>query len=205
MIELQIHSYIKAIDNQNIDEIKNLKNKTIYKNIVSEIYNNGLLTSERLQFIIKNGYEYLKITSSLIKQLLEENEFELLDIIFNNIKLFDNEIIITLLNHRKNNTSLSKSELDQLLENYALSTKKDKEIWKDFYYSNYIYFINACSSGKLNLVKYLKNKFEIDINKANKNGETPLFYACKSGNEMLVKYLIEQGANIDIKKRGYVT
>jgi len=77
---------------------------------------------------------------------LEEDNIEFLDIIFDNIKLFDNEFIIKLLLHQKNKIPLSIPELNQLLENYTLSTTKDKEIWEKFYYSSYIYFINACLS-----------------------------------------------------------
>jgi len=36
-----------------------------------------------------------------------------------------------------------------------------------------------------------------NINKANENGETPLFISCKNGNEAIVKYLVKKGANID--------
>jgi len=54
MIELeQINQFIKAIDNKNIDEIKTLKNNIISKDITFDIYRNNLLTSERLNFIIK--------------------------------------------------------------------------------------------------------------------------------------------------------
>ena len=36
-----------------------------------------------------------------------------------------------------------------------------------------------------------------DINRENMGSETPLFYACSSGNEAIVKYLVELGADID--------
>jgi len=65
----------------------------------------------------------------LLKHLLKDDNFELLDIIFNNnIKLFDNEIIIKFLLCYKYKKPLSKSELNQLINNYNLSTKKDKYI-----------------------------------------------------------------------------
>jgi len=35
------------------------------------------------------------------------------------------------------------------------------------------------------------------MNKKNRNKETPLFTACENGNEPLVKYLVELGANIN--------
>ena len=34
------------------------------------------------------------------------------------------------------------------------------------------------------------------INKENLFGVTPLFYVCKSGNEDLIEYLVDHGANI---------
>jgi len=35
-----------------------------------------------------------------------------------------------------------------------------------------------------------------NVNKENNDGETPLFIACKFGNEIKVQYLVEHGANI---------
>jgi len=63
-----------------------------------------------------------------------------------------------------------------------------------FYHSCNIYFINACSSGKFNFVKFFINEHEIiNINIKNEEDETILFYACLSGNENLVKYLVRNG------------
>lgn len=93
------------------------------------------------------------------------------------------------------------SELEEYIDYYALPIKKDKDIWNDFYHSNYIYLINTCLNGKDNLVHYFKNDFGMNINITNRNGETPLFYACKSRNVEVLKYLIEQGANINIKSK----
>ena len=50
----------------------------------------------------------------------------------------------------------------------------------DCYFSSHIYLMHAYWNGKLIL-----------------NNEAPLFSACLSGNENLVKYLIEQGADIN--------
>jgi len=48
---------------------------------------------------------------------------------------------------------------------------------------------------KKNIIKYLI-KHGADVNKENKNEETPLYCACQEGNEKIVKYLIECGADI---------
>ena len=42
-----------------------------------------------------------------------------------------------------------------------------------------------------------------DINIENNDGETPLFYACKSRNEAVIKYLVEE-LEIDINKENKV-
>ena len=111
--------------------------------------------------------------------MLKEDNFELLDIIFNNnIKLFDGNFILELLLLRKNNIPLSKSELEQRIDNYKLLTTKEiiennENIWCDCFYSSHIYLIHACLSGKFNLVKYL-NKLGLDINKIYRSGKSPL-------------------------------
>ena len=87
---------------------------------------------ERLGFIIKNECKNLGVTLSLIKRLLDGDKFEFLDIIFNNIKLFDNDFIIKLLIFQKNCIPLSTSKLNQLIGNYILSVKKDEKIWDSF-------------------------------------------------------------------------
>ena len=51
------------------------------------------LNSERLQFIVKNCTKYLNISSSLIKQLMKDNNKELLEILFkNHLNFFDNNL-----------------------------------------------------------------------------------------------------------------
>ena len=56
----------------------------------------------------------------------------------------------------------------------------------------------ACFNENDAIVKCLI-KHGADINKVNKNGETPLFWACYSRHEVIVIYLVENGAEIIIK------
>ncbi|KAL6628014.1 ankyrin repeat-containing domain protein [Neocallimastix sp. 'constans'] len=196
---LRIDSYVKAIDDKNIDEIKFLQNNNSIKSkdIVFELYNKDLLTSERLHNIVEIDYKYLKVTSYLIKQLLKDDNLKLLDIIFNNFKFFNNEFIVNMILKWKNNIPESTIELTKLIKNYSLSTKKNKRFLFDWNYSSYVYLVNACECGKISLVKYLI-EHGLDINKENIQGQSLLFYACSGGNENLVKYLIEQkGADIN--------
>ena len=105
---------VDAIDNKNIIEIKKLNNNfnKKYKNnknnkidIIFELYNNNLLTVERLQFILSDCSKYLNISSDLIKKkLIKNEEISLLDIIFNNLIFCDDitEFILQLLLYYKN-------------------------------------------------------------------------------------------------------
>ena len=83
---------INAIDNKNKKKIKILFNKNnkqnIKKNIVYELYKENELNSERLQFIINNCTIYMNISSSLIKKLMNDNNKELLEILFKNYLKF---------------------------------------------------------------------------------------------------------------------
>ena len=126
-----IQSFLMAIDNKNREEIKILYNEK-YKNnfekddVVLEIYQKNELNSERLQFIVENCTTYLNISSSLIKQLMKDNNKGLLEILFkNHLKFFDNEFILNLLNHYKNQTSITNTELSTLIDNdkYKLSSE----------------------------------------------------------------------------------
>ena len=184
---LRIDSYVKAIDDKNIDEIKFLQNNNSIKSkdIVFELYNKDLLTSERLHNIVEIDYKYLKVTSYLIKQLLKDDNLKLLDIIFNNFKFFNNEFIVNMILKWKNNIPESTIELTKLIKNYSLSTKKNKRFLFDWNYSSYVYLVNACECGKISLVKYLI-EHGLDINKENIQGQSLLFYACSGGNENLV-------------------
>jgi len=95
-----IPSYLKAIDDENKNEIKLLykinSSNNIEKDIVYEMYDENKLNCERFQFIKNNCIPYLTISSSLIKKIMIDNNKELLEI-FLKIKNF--MIILLLLNY----------------------------------------------------------------------------------------------------------
>ena len=72
--------FIKAIDDENVNEIKLLthnndnefiKNK---RDIIYELYDKNVLLKNRwLKFIIEKYSNYLNISSSLIKRLIKDN------------------------------------------------------------------------------------------------------------------------------------
>ena len=90
--DIFINNCLKVIDNKNKNEINILIEKyNIYNineennDIAFEMYNRNQLNSERLQFIIENCMDYLKISSKLMEKLMENDQKKLLDIIFKNL------------------------------------------------------------------------------------------------------------------------
>jgi len=188
-IDFPIESYIKAIDIKNIKILKSLINtndNNLNKiDIVLEIFNQNLLTRKRLNFIIENCTECLYISSSLIKKLIKEDNTRLLDIIFSHIRFFDNEFILNLLIHYKNQMPIKSAEFNRKIKYY--------EIYKN---KNEAYLSNMCERGNKYAVKYLV-KHGADVNKRDCDGNLPLTIACKNGNEKIVKYLIKHRAKIN--------
>jgi len=194
-----IDTVVDAIDNKNINDVEKL-NKEINENsksdVIFELYNNKLLTSERLQFLMNKCSKYFNISSSnLIKTLIKDENIFLFDIIFSYLKFYDNEFIIQLLFYYKNETTISTLNLNQQISNekYSINIeykRDDSSIAK--------YLIYECKKKDINIyiIKYLV-EHGTDINKTNNHGETPLFEACRSGNVTIVKYLVEHGADIN--------
>jgi len=201
--------FLTAIDNKNKEKVKTIYNKNnknnIEKDIIYVIYNENKLNSERFQFVIENCTDFLKISSSLIKKLIKDNNEELLEILFKNyIRFYDNQFILNLLIYYKNKTPISNFELYSVINNdkYKISIKLDKTFPR---YDSSYYLFNACQSGNEAAVKFLlKHGANLAINKGNKNNVTPLFAACQKGHIAVVKYLVEQGADINKEnKDGY--
>jgi len=196
-------SFIKAIDDENVNEIKLLthnndnefiKNK---RDIIYELYDKKELSEKRLKFIIEKCSKYLDISSPLIKRLIKEDNYQLFSIIYENLNFFDNEFIlnILLLNY-KNKTPISTSNLKQQISKYKYKNENNKQ--KLYFLNNTCsyYLYDACKS-KNECMFFFLIRHGVDIYKEDENGETPLFYACKFGNENIVHYLVEHGANIN--------
>ena len=101
-INFKIELFIEDIDNGDLEILKtsinNINKYNLEKiDIPLEIYKNGFLTPNRLDFIMKNCSDILYISSSLLKILIKKNEIQLLRIIFDNSKFYDNDFIKHLL------------------------------------------------------------------------------------------------------------
>ena len=61
--------------------------------------------------------------------------------------------------------------------------------------------MNACHKGSFEIVKLLLKQPKVLINARSKNGKTALFFAAAAGHTKVVKYLINQVANPNIKEK----
>ena len=116
------------------------------------MYSQRELNSERLQFIVENCTSYLNISSSLIKQLMKDNNKEILEIYFEHyLRFFDRFFIINMLNYNKNQTIVS--DFFTLINNdkYKISTKFNDDFYQ---YNSSYYLFNACKSGNEAAIKY---------------------------------------------------
>jgi len=198
---------LDAIDNKNINEIKQLtikNNKNNEKDIVYEMYNNYQLDNERLLYIIENCSSYLNISSRLIKTLMKDNRKKLLETIFeNHLKFYDNEMIINLLFYYKKRIPVSNADLYQQINNdkYKISIILNENYEK---YDSSYYLFNACKLGNESMVKYLV-EHGADIKIRDKNNRMAFSVACESGNEHLVRYLVKLGADTNHKSKNGIT
>ncbi|KAL6613021.1 hypothetical protein U3516DRAFT_513458, partial [Neocallimastix sp. 'constans'] len=179
-----IDFYIEAIDLGNVERIKYLiakdknKHSNVNNDIVYEIFQRNLLDEDRLIFIIENCSNYLNISTKLIKYLINYSQIQLLDIIFNNCKFFDNDFIINLLNYYKYKNPISTMKLTQLIKKYEFKpfNEESKYIISNFSITKYLFA--ACILGSISAIKYFIN-LGIDVNGINHYGETSLHYACR--------------------------
>jgi len=191
-----MNDYINAINRKNLKEIRNLTiNNTNEKiDILLKIYqyNKNSLTSKGLKFIIRKCSDYFDVSTTLIKELIKDNNVELLNAIFEIIKIYDVELILNFLFHYRNKKPLSSSGLSELISNEKYKVPIFHETGT--LYKSPLFF--ACESGNESIAKYLI-KLGFDFKEHNEYGETAFLYACKSGNLNLVKYLVEHGADIN--------
>lgn len=101
------------------------------------------------------------------------------------------EISVTLDNNRKTTVSLTQLIMQQRSSLYRSSNQQNPELTKKF--------IEAAQQGDIDSLRELLHQ-GVDVN-ATDNGQyqaTALHYAASSGNEALIKFLLDNGANPDI-------
>jgi len=171
------------------------------RDIALEAYNKNKLKINNSEVVIELNINDLYISSSLIRKLINDNKFEVLDIIFNNLNFYDNEFIKWLLYQYKNKISVSSKELNQKISDKKYKIPKSNcNRSKQEATSTISYLNNTIKDKNKHLTQYLIEHV-IDFNKIDESGNSPLFYACSNGNKELVEYLVEHGADINKKNK----
>eukprot|EP00833_Pecoramyces_ruminatium_P017804 jgi/Orpsp1_1/1191836/evm.model.d7180000088835.1 len=198
----KIQSYLEFLNNESIEKLKLLidnNNNTHDNNVVLKLYNENLLTPERLKCIIEQCTKNkTPMSSSELNQHLEKYKIPLNSAILENFESWDSTLYLFSACGSGNESAvkyLVEQEANVNKENdcgetplfYACENGNETivkylmehgaNVNKENSWGGTILF-NACYYGKESMVKYLM-KHEADINKENKEGETPLYYACE--------------------------
>lgn len=178
-----------------------LSNKTLFKiNIQSYHFEN--ISDDIILVLIENGYKFKsKQKDNFSHKIVKKYNLNITPVFYLNLIKFGNS---SLLNEIPQNFLTENFIKDGLLQ----SCKYENESFKILAEKNYnfvssVHLIEACENKNLSLIKYLlslKKLFEnIDIDINYKNGN-PLLICTKKKSYDCVKFLLENGANIGIKK-----
>ena len=175
--------------------------KIIDKIIINTIKtNNYLLAVKKVKQIIENidfdNNEILKsldliITKTNYNQKLNKNidkliKFNKINNIYNNIKIIDEELITNIFDpSNENPTAIRKKYDDQIYDDQIVYYSKD--------YNNLdIDTIRRCLYNSTMMIEIIiNNAKDIDYNKQDINGYTPIFYALQVGNYLLIEKLLK--------------
>jgi len=149
-------------------------NKQNYE-IVNEIYKINYLTPKVLEYILKKKNNCLYISSQLIRNFIQKNQFDLSDILFKYSRFYDNEIILKFCHYYKYKKSMSSEELQNIIsdDKYIIESNKYEINDDEEKFTTY----------ELYYYSYLRGNY--------------LSHACKNGHEFIIKYLIEHGADVN--------
>jgi len=119
-------SVIDSKDYEKVEELIKNNNENIKCDIIYEMYIRSILSIDRFQFIMKYFSKFINISSLLIKKLFNDynknyynyrNDISnrYLDVIFEHIKIYNNEFIKQLLFHYRNKVDISISDFNQYI------------------------------------------------------------------------------------------
>ena len=181
-MESILDDYQNAINNKDIELIKQLNNKYLFNeknDILYNLFEGGRLNYKSLKNILFISLEdptSFKITSKFLRKIIEQEDIRSLQLILNNY-IYKNDLIKILLNKYKYKQSLSNSELKKYCDKEIIAVNLNESI-NDYETP----LIDACIKNNENIVRLLIEN-GADVNKKNKYGNTPLFEACLFSNK----------------------
>eukprot|EP00833_Pecoramyces_ruminatium_P017718 jgi/Orpsp1_1/1191750/evm.model.d7180000088257.1 len=222
------------IINNNYEAIKyinRLKNGKNY-DLILNLYNQGILDTNTLKFIIDND-TVIDISCHFLK-FFKDNRSDLITFIIKEY-LFNNDFILNMLKLYKYKNAISNKKLKKLIlkeknkidldvkdedgkpllffafRNRSIDMIKllieygaDINIEDNFGETLLFWVFNYhCFEEDIEMIKYFV-EHGANVNKKNNKKESPLFSACLNGCSFeVIEYLVEQGANINEKNSQY--
>lgn len=177
-----IDSIIKTDDNW--DKVNHLKHVCDFDDMFVFSCKNGYLNVIKVLFDKVNpNQSYIKEKSFDMTPFMYACEGGHIDV----IEFLMDKVDINIKNHYGN--AFSYACRNGYLDIVKLLEKCIDDI-NVISYDDHNFFMRACYSGNVELVKYLIDK--VDVNMKNFHGDNAFIYACKSGNIELVKYLADK-------------
>ncbi|OUM58897.1 hypothetical protein PIROE2DRAFT_64118 [Piromyces sp. E2] len=192
-----LKEYLVAIEMVDANLIKDLNKIYSYDKIteiIIDLYDSKKIDDNSIKKLIYMSFMNdikFDITSDLLISMIQRNDINSLNIIFDNI-LYDNDFIKRLLYIYKRKYCLTNTEIENICLD-DINKINLNELTKDNEYTPLLF---ACEKEKEEIVEYLIEN-GADIDKGNNTGDTPLIISCKKGNDNIVNYLINNGANIN--------
>eukprot|EP00833_Pecoramyces_ruminatium_P006788 jgi/Orpsp1_1/1180820/evm.model.c7180000074765.1 len=193
--EILLLSYQDAIKSKNLAQLNELiDSDSSKKDIPLQLYHHKCLTPENLRFILRHERGKFRVSTKLIRTLIHHNHVSLLDVLLQNISFYTNEFIIKFCILSRNTINLSRSDFDSLV----------MKSWKKYLpTTSQIYHITPCIPEIIqeSECSILMHSYDLP-NTVNKY----LYQACAEGNELLVRFLVRHGFDVNkaaLETNGY--
>ncbi len=148
-----------------------------------------------IKLLIDNGANVFAKDSAPIKRICSNGLREIIKYLIENSKKDKDEVLNTVL------VSATSSYKDDIVDDLICSGYRDfsEKTLHEAFFEAVANFLNSASIPE-KLLKFSQeiNK-PIDVNYKDKNGNTPLSTAAARGNEKAVKFLLDEGAKVDVK------
>lgn len=189
---LQLHSKKETLDN---DQLKSILLDGEHREIRSHIC--GILASLTNQKAPKIDFGK-EVASFLLRNLIEEDAFELYMLLKD---VFLNGNIVFPFRSSQDDASLLYLALKRARREFVQELIKDGANFGNILNEKFVLHM-AVEKDLYDQVQFHIQKLIPSLNKKDNKGYAPLHYAARSGSRAMAEFLIEKGADIDMKSMG---
>lgn len=165
--------------------LKKCKNNNIIKYFIDNIINVGV------KILIKVRHNKTPVYGKLLHLMARYSTIE-------NIKYLLNNKRINIMSKTSDNNFVTHLACYNNLDTLKLFIDNGVPINTPNSFGNYPIHI-ACWENKLDIIKYLIEKYKVDINCKNNHGFRPIHYLCKYGSFDSIEYFLKQNVNINCR------